>query len=309
MKQFAIDIDQGLSEVPKKLSSKYFYDKRGDELFIEIMKLPEYYLTNSEMEILSKQSDTILKSMGLNGDYFEVYELGAGDGTKTIKFLESLKGKDFKFHPIDISSNAINQIELNYQDKDWLNMEGIVGDYFEVLKTVNSETNKVVLFLGSNLGNMTDEQATQFMNLLDSSMSKGDYLLLGLDLIKDESIIGPAYNDSKGVTSEFNLNLLKRINRELGANFNVDSFCHSPEYDAENGIAFSYIESTKNQTIKIERLSKEFSFKKGEKIHTEISRKYNDEILENILNSTQLNLIKKFTDEKEYYANYLIKKN
>ena len=307
--QFAKDVLVGLTSNPKKLSSKYFYDKKGDELFIEIMNLPEYYLTNSEMEILSEQSGDIVKSMSLNGDYFEVFELGAGDGTKTIKFLEVLKGKSFKYVPVDISENAINLIESNFKPyNSWLKTDGLVGDYFNILKEVNKSTNKIVLFLGSNLGNMDDEKATGFLNLLSNAMNAGDYLLLGLDLKKDKAVIAPAYNDSKGVTAAFNLNLLTRINRELGADFNLTDFAHSPLYDDEKGIAYSFIKPTKAQEVNISKLNKKINFSKGELIHTEISRKYNTEILNSILEPTDLVLQDQFLDQKKYFANFLIQK-
>jgi len=164
------------------------------------------------------------------------------------------------------------------------------------------------LFLGSNLGNMDDEKATGFLNLLSNAMNAGDYLLLGLDLKKDKAVIAPAYNDSKGVTAAFNLNLLTRINRELGADFNLTDFAHSPLYDDEKGIAYSFIKPTKAQEVNISKLNKKINFSKGELIHTEISRKYNTEILNSILESTDLVLQDQFLDQKKYFANFLIQK-
>ena len=168
---------------------------------------------------------------------------------------------------------------------------------------------KVVLFLGSNIGNMDDDIASKFIYSLGTNLQAGDQILLGVDLIKSQDIVLPAYNDKQGITAKFNMNLLNRINNELGGNFNLNHFEHQPEYTEEEGIAISYIVSTINQTVSINATGKSYTFTKGEKIHTEISRKYNDQLIENIIKNTDFSLHEKVLDNKEYFADYILKRN
>jgi L-histidine N-alpha-methyltransferase len=217
--QFKTDVSVGLRSTPKRLSSKYFYDKIGDALFVQIMNMPEYYLTRSEFEIFSKQTQKLIDSFEIQKDnYFELIELGAGDGTKTKELLKELVGQkyNFDYFPIDISQNALNHLDgaLKNEIPD-LNVQSKRGDYFQVLSSFkNSNHKKVVLFLGSNIGNLNDDLAHKFIYQLGANIKPDDVLLLGVDLIKSRDIVLPAYNDAAGITSRFNLNLLQRINNE-----------------------------------------------------------------------------------------------
>lgn len=313
IEQFKNDVLLGLSSEPKFLSSKYFYDKIGDDLFIKIMNSDEYYLTRSEFEIFNEKTNQIINSLEVNKKkFFEIIELGAGDGTKTKQLLKALdiKGYNFKYTPIDISLNALSKLEISLS-KDFPNLivKPTQGDYFQVLKSIkNLEYKKVVLFLGSNIGNLNDNLSNQFLNELGEILNKNDVLILGVDLIKDEKIVLPAYNDSEGLTSRFNLNLLRRINEELGGNFDLSKFIHRPEYNEVEGVAKSYLESLENQSITIESINKVFHFKLGERIHTEISRKYNDDIINVILKNTNFTVKEKLMDSKNYFANYILRK-
>lgn len=307
---FKKDINQGLTSDPKTLPSKYFYDKKGDTLFVEIMNLPEYYLTRSELDIFKNKTDQLIDAFDLKTDsYFELIELGAGDGLKTKELLKVLHTQNYNFDylPIDISSNALSQLEESlHSEIPNLSVKTQQGDYFEVLDSLKkSKQPKVILFLGSNIGNMTDEQSAEFIYKLGANLNSGDKLLLGVDLIKSKEIVLPAYNDSKGVTAAFNLNLLDRINEELEANFNLNKFKHQQEYDEREGIAKSFIVSTENQTVEIKALADSFNFTKGEKIHTEISRKYNDEIIHQIIANSEFELNTKIMDSKAYFADYI----
>lgn len=310
-KEFARDIEKGLSSKPKYLPSKYFYDEIGDEIFVKIMNMPEYYLTNSEFEILSEQAHDIINSWDVSGKTFELYELGAGDGTKTIELLKALKnGFDFVYKPIDISENAIKNLETRLGlELPWLSTEGIVGEYFDILDTMKSETMKVVLFLGSNIGNLLDDRSSFFIQSLASSLNSGDKVLLGVDRKKSKSVILPAYNDAQGYSSQFNLNLLTRINKVFGANFNTAKFLHRPKYDEIEGIAYSYLESVEDQLIDIPLLEMNVHFKKGEQIHTEISRKYDDEVIKEIIRNSGFSMRSVFSDKKIYFSDYLLVKN
>ncbi|WP_111710012.1 L-histidine N(alpha)-methyltransferase [Lutibacter citreus] len=308
---FKKEVKQGLDENPKTLPSKYFYDKKGDALFVEIMNLPEYYLTRSELDIFQNQTQQLINTFGIKPDnYFELIELGAGDGLKTKELLKTLDAQNynFDFFPIDISLNALTLLEkdLNKEIPN-LSVKSQQGDYFKVLDSLKKkEKPKVILLLGSNIGNMTDEQAAEFIYNLGANLLPGDKLLIGVDLIKSEDIVLPAYNDSKGITAKFNMNLLTRINNELGGNFNLNNFKHLPEYNEKEGIAKSFIVSTTNQTVEIKAIGKSYHFNEGEKIHTEISRKYNDEIIEKIIANTDFNLENKIIDSKEYFADYIL---
>jgi uncharacterized SAM-dependent methyltransferase len=212
--------------------------------------------------------------------------------------------------PIDISQNALDKLEQDIKiELPNISLKTKQGDYFQVLESLkNSRQPKIILFLGSNMGNMTDEMASQFIHELGANLRCGDKIFLGVDLIKSTKIILPAYNDSKGITAAFNLNLLVRINRELGGNFNLVNFIHKPEYDEQEGIAKSFLMSTINQKVKIDKLDKTFVFSEGEKIQTEISRKFNDEIIHKIIAKTDFRISNKLSDHKNYFTNYILER-
>ena len=313
IEQFKKDIESGLNKENKTLPSKYFYDKKGDELFVEIMNLPEYYLTRSEFEIFSLRSLDLIHQLDLKtSTYFELIELGAGDGSKTIELLKPLvkDGFQFKYTPIDISSNTLDVLEENiHAQLPNFNVDKLAGDYFDKLNLLKQTPHpKVILFLGSNIGNLTDEQSSHFLNEIANNLNSGDKLVLGLDLRKSKSIVLPAYSDSKGVTKAFNINLLDRINLLLDADFKTNQFAHLAEYEEEEGVARSFIVSTKKQEVKISELGKVYQFGEGEKIHTEISRKYDDDILSKILNPTTFKIKGKLTDTKNLFADYILEK-
>jgi dimethylhistidine N-methyltransferase len=311
IKQFLSEVDEGLSQQPKSLPSKYFYDKKGDALFVKIMELPEYYLTRSEMEIFTNKADQIVDGFDLDkNEYFELFELGAGDGSKTRKLLKELsdQGYQYDYMPIDISLNALDQLQQSLAiDLPYVSVKPKHGDYFTILESLkNSHHPKVVLFLGSNIGNMKDKEAAEFIYHLGESLKTNDRILLGVDLKKPVDVILPAYNDSKGITRAFNLNLLYRINEELGGNFDLDAFEHTPKYTEQEGVAKSYLESLQDQHVTISKIGKTYRFAVGEKIHTEISRKYDDEVLDKILENTDFEITAKLTDKKMYFADYIL---
>ncbi|MDN3667426.1 L-histidine N(alpha)-methyltransferase [Algibacter miyuki] len=311
IENFKNEVNKGLESNPKTLPSKYFYDKKGDALFVEIMNLPEYYLTRCELDIFQNKTQELVDAFGVKPNtYFELIELGAGDGTKTKELLKLLDSENYSFDyfPIDISSNALGLLEQDLnKELPNVSVQTKQGDYFEILATLkDSKKPKIVLFLGSNIGNMTDDLAAKFIYNLGANLQAGDKLLLGVDLIKANEIVRPAYNDSKGITAKFNLNLLDRINNELDGDFNLNHFKHQPEYDKNEGIAKSFIESTIDQTVEIKAIGKTYKLAEGEKIHTEISRKYNDKLVEKIIANTDFNLEAKIQDNKGYFADYIL---
>ncbi len=309
--QFKKDVEQGLSKTHKSIPSKYFYDKVGDALFVQIMNMPEYYPTRAEFEIFKDKCHKMIESIGVKPDtFFDLIELGAGDGTKTKELLYALLkgGFNFDYVPIDISLSALESLESDLgQEFPELKVRKKHGDYFGVLETLKENHHpKVILFLGSNIGNLTDEQSAEFIYQIGANLKAGDKLILGVDLIKSEKLVIPAYNDPHGITSAFNLNLLSRINKELGGDFDLSTFQHAPEYTSNEGIARSYLVSLVSQEIPISGIGKSFKFEKGEKMQTEISRKYNDEILDNILNKTDFKIVAKLTDSQVYFADYIL---
>ena len=313
LEQFKKDVVEGLRKTTQKtLPSKYFYDKKGDELFVKIMRLPEYYLTRAEMEIFQEKTSEIIAALQLNKDKkYSLIELGAGDGTKTIHLLRELikRNYNFEYSPVDFSIDALDGISafLN-AELPRLVVKPNHSEYFKALENLKQDgTIKVILFLGSNIGNLVDEQATEFIYQLGSSLEKGDKIILGVDLKKSKEIILPAYNDNQGITAEFNLNLLDRINKELGSNFNRANFIHAPDYDEEVGIAKSYIKSLIKQSVTLAEYK--FNFEKDELIHTEVSRKYDDQVVKQILARTDITWEHKIVDDNNLFADYILERN
>jgi dimethylhistidine N-methyltransferase len=311
IEQFSSDVDAGLSNAQKQLPSKYFYDETGDALFVKIMALPEYYLTRAEMEIFTVQTSAMIDALTLNkNEYFELIELGAGDGSKTKKLLKALseQGYQYDYLPIDISENALGKLQQSLANElPEVSVKTQQGDYFCILENLKkSQHPKVVLFLGSNIGNMLDEEASHFLSSLGETLNIGDKLLLGVDLIKSEEIILPAYNDSSGITRQFNLNILDRINRELGGDFDLSKFDHQPYYKQHEGIAKSYLKSLSDQQVTINHIGKSYEFKAGEMIHTEISRKYDDKMIQQIIKDSGFSIQNKLCDKEVLFADYFL---
>ncbi|MCY7376060.1 MAG: L-histidine N(alpha)-methyltransferase [Pyrinomonadaceae bacterium] len=309
---FADDVMKGLSGTPKFLSSKYFYDDEGSRLFLEIMKLPEYYLTRAETEIFSTQTRQIFEAFAENAAGFDLIELGAGDGSKTSLLVDFFLKQNavFKYVPIDISAEALNLLTENFQAKfPTLSIQSEQGDYFQTLETFKSkfDRRKIILFLGSNIGNFAADQAVVFFKSLREVMNPNDLLFVGFDLQKNPRQIRQAYDDKQGVTAQFNLNLLTRINRELGANFSVPDFSHYATYHPIDGAARSFLISRKAQTVSIEVLNRQFEFADWEPIFMEISQKYSQPMIENLAKTSGFEVSQYFFDGQKFYSNALWK--
>lgn len=304
---FADEVREGLGSSPKHLSSKWFYDKRGDQLFVKIMHMPEYYLTDCEHQIFKEQSLDMVAAFGFEDAPFELIELGAGDGTKTLELLKVLDPNQFVYKPIDISEHAVQTLTKRVNDElPDVAVQGVQGEYFQVLRTLQSEAAKVILFMGSNIGNMLDERAGKFLRELGGVMNASDKLLMGIDLKKSKDIVLPAYDDAQGYTKAFNLNILHRINRELGGNFDVAQFKHAPSYDEVTGIAKSHIRSKIDQEVRINALGECYQFSEGEEVFVEVSRKYDDDILEKIIKNSGLKVINRFYDDRQFFCDVLL---
>lgn len=278
VRDFAYDTLVGLSERPKRMPSKYFYDDAGSRYFQRIMDLPEYYPTRCETEILKEHVAAMTAPIASRP--FNLVDLGAGDGKKTMIVIEHLRsiGADFVYVPIDISEGAMRQLVGTIRERmPGVRVEGLVSEYAEgvhYLGREHGDRKNLVLFLGSNIGNFSIVQARAFLRRLWSVLREGDYALIGFDLKKDIEVLLAAYNDRQGVTAEFNLNLLRRMNRELGADFDVSTFRHYGTYNVFSGAMESYLVSLEPQIVRIGALEQSFAFDAWEPLHTEYSYKY-----------------------------------
>jgi dimethylhistidine N-methyltransferase len=305
---FALDVLTGFSSKPKFLASKYFYDTKGSELFKKITETKEYYPTRCEFEIFNEQKEQIVKALPSE---FSLIELGAGDGRKTRVLLEEMfeQKKDFEYLPIDISESAITEMTTKFVSDytPQLKMHGVVGEYIEGLRWVkeNRDKPKVILFLGSNLGNFNETQAIVFLRTIWNSLEAGDVFIMGVDLKKDIDVMLDAYNDAGKVTSDFNLNVLTRINNELDADFDISQFQHFGTYNPKLGAMESYIISMVEQEVSIGYLKKKFVFKSFEPIHMEYSHKYSDQDIQFLANETGFKIDRCFSDSKKYFSDYL----
>ena len=309
---FYNDVLKGLRSSPKYLPSKYFYDAKGDALFQKIMAAPEYYVTNADLEIFSQQSDELAKVL-VNGDQnFDILELGAGDAVKSTYLLKSLAdaGKKFTYWPIDISSNIIEFLNIDMPIRiPGLQIKGLTGEYLDMIeKSFRLSANKkLLLFLGSSIGNFELADARKFLKEIYMIMRPGDLMLIGFDLKKDPHQILAAYNDAAGFTKAFNLNLLVRINTELGANIDVDAFEHFPTYDPVTGSCRSYLVSKKKQMISIPG-APDIKLENHEPIDMELSQKFSIDEIDGMGSELGFNPRPYFFDEMGWYCNAIWEK-
>lgn len=307
------DAVAGLSSEPKYLLSKYFYDSRGSELFREIMNMPEYYLTGCELEIFKNQNQVIAAALVNNTGKFDLVELGSGDGLKTRILLEAIikTATQIRYIPVDISSEAnrelVDRLAQNFPD---LPVDPFTGDFFRLKEKLNGAVyrKKVILFLGSNIGNFNDKETNDFLNLLTDMCSSGDRALIGFDLKKSPGIIMDAYSDSQGNTARFNLNHLERLNRELDADFDTDKFKHHTTYDPIDGEVRSYLVSVDQQEVTFGLTGERFHFDRWEPILMERSRKYDPGKIESLARDHGFKVVSNFTDSKGWFIDSLWEK-
>lgn len=303
--QFAEDVLAGLRQTPKNLHAKYFYDKDGDELFQQIMACPEYYLTRCELEIFQSQTDELADIISASQREFNLIELGAGDATKSQYLLNALVQRPvpFTYMPIDISGNILSVLgERLRSELPGLDILPLEGEYLDMLQVAADSSYRcnVVMFLGSNIGNMNAEEALGFCRELRSMLHPGDLVLIGFDLKKHPKIILDAYNDRAGVTAKFNLNLLKRINRELQADFDLQQFEHYQMYDPDTGACKSYLVSLQDQTVNIGR--HRIAFARDETMFMEVSQKYTPEEIKQMGSEAGFRSIGHLFDSKGWFA-------
>lgn len=307
-REFENHIKEGLTAFPKFLSSRYIYDDLGDKLFQKIMALPEYYLTDAEYNIIDTFKSEISAPFQDEAG-FDLIELGAGDGKKTKLLLEQLHkdGIKFTYIPIDISQHSIDTLTESLKTAyPTMDVQGEQGTYFKVLKDLAryNQRPKLIMVLGSNIGNLKHPEAINFLKQIQNLMSDKDGLFMGFDQKKNPITIQNAYADATGVTQEFNRNLLHRINREMDGNFPVEKFDHWESYNPETGTAKSFLIATQACEVRLEKLDLTINFNAWETIHTEISQKYDDEIVTWLAQESGLKIKAVYEDDKKLFKNY-----
>lgn len=309
-KTFAEEISSSLNRDSKFITPKFFYDKKGSDLFEKICTLPEYYPTRTEITIL-KNLQTELPSF--IDDSFRLVELGSGASVKTRLLLDifTKMQQTTEYLPIDISEILAESSEQLLQDYDNLRITGIIDTYeggLEFLKNYDSKNN-LIIFLGSSFGNFSPSNGKTFLEKINSTMKPGDLFLIGLDLVKDSQILESAYDDAQGVTAEFNLNVLSRINNELDADFNLSNFSHYSTYNKESQRIEMYLKSLVNQSVIISKSNLSLNLEKNELIHTEYSHKYTLEQIKTLLKSTGFKINHTWLDDDAHFSLTLVSKN
>lgn len=302
------EVYSGLTSFPKKLSPWLFYDEEGSELFEKITELPEYYLTRTERNIFSSYADEIIAAASDN-DRLTIIELGAGTATKTGLLLSAAVHAQgsILYQPIDVSPTALEQAQQRISEE----IRGVtvlprVADYTEGLEAIDVDgCRKMVLYIGSSIGNFDPAQARALLKSVRRQLSPGDSVLLGVDLVKDLRLLLAAYNDTSGITAAFNKNVLTRINRELGGNFNLKRFRHRAIWNREKSRIEMHLESLIAQRVSLPELELDIAFLRGETIHTENSYKYTREAVVRMLASAGFRLRSVWSDPENWFGVFL----
>ncbi len=307
--RMAEDVRAGLLSQPKDLSAwpKYFYDERGSELFEDITELPEYYQTRTEASILEARSREIVERTRCR----ELVELGSGSASKTRVLLDAMASEEvdpFRYVPLDVSESALEGSALKLlEEYPRLRIQGFVGDFEGPLERVFSGGEgegggRLVIFLGGTLGNFTPEKRREFLGKLRAGLREGDHLLVGMDLVKDPSVLEAAYDDAKGVTAEFNKNLLRALNEKLGASFDPDLFEHRSVFNREKSRVEMWLHSQVAQKMMVQALGMEVAFEAGEGMRTEISTKFTLESARAMFGEGGFELSELYTDPDDLFG-------
>jgi L-histidine N-alpha-methyltransferase len=298
--QILRDVRDGLRKNPKELPSKYFYDERGSELFERITELPEYYLTRAERSLLERKIPAVIAKLAPSS----LVELGAGSASKTRIILDAMRSRESakSYVPIDVSAEFLEStaalLRTEYPD---ITILPVVSDITAPFTLPRLAQPVLIAFLGSTIGNFDRPSAVALISHVTDLMNPGDTFLLGADLRKDAAVLHAAYNDSQGVTAAFNLNLLARLNRELGASFPVEKFEHRAFYGTDEHRIEMHLVARDSFKVSIPGAG-EFAFARGESIRTELSHKYDRAAIEEILGAAQMELVDWITDERNEFA-------
>lgn len=306
LSEIADDVLAGLSATPKSLPPKLFYDAAGSALFDEITRLPEYYPTRFETQIFRQHAKDILRAAG---EQLDIVELGAGMATKTRLLLREVLKRQLtvNYTPVDISADALDVCASSLRRELLrVKVDPCVADFSMAMPRLPQAKNtRLMLYIGSSIGNFDPDHAQQLLGSMRLSLRRGDALLLGTDMRKDEATLVAAYDDSLGVTAKFNKNLLARINRELGADFNLAQFRHIALWNSEESRIEIYLESETEQTVAIPALKRRFTFARGERIHTENSYKYTQNGVQKMLAKAGFRHEESWTDSRKWYSVHL----
>lgn len=296
------DVRTGLLEAPYSLQPKYFYDERGSELFDNICNTPEYYPTRVEDELLQLHCDSIIAET-LPG---QIIELGSGTSRKTRRLFDACENKahSCSYAPFDVCEPMLIQTANDLRSSySWLDVSPLLGDYHAGLANLPLEYDRnLFVFLGSTIGNFEPDEAKSFILDLRNKMHDGDYFLIGADRVKNVDVLNAAYNDSMGLTAEFNLNVLRVLNRELGSNFDLNKFQHQAHYNVEKGRIEMYLLSLEDQKIDIDSLQASIKLQQGEKILTELSHKYKSDEIESQLTNYGFEVLKHYQPDSQYFS-------
>ena len=308
-KTFADEISSSLSKDSKSIHPKFFYDKKGSALFEQICALPEYYPTRTEIKILKNLKHEL---WGFLDDSFRLVELGSGSSVKTRLILDIFSGfqNKIEYFPIDISEILTESSELLQKDYPNLYITGIIDTYEGGLGFIEKYDDKknLIIFLGSSYGNFVPNEGKTFLQKINSTMKKEDLFLIGLDLVKNKKILEGAYNDSQGITANFNLNVLSRINDELDADFILNNFEHVAKYNEGDQRVEMYLRSLVNQSVIISKANLSLKLKQGELIHTEHSHKYKLSQIKELMEKTGFEIKQNWLDENNHYVLILVSK-
>ncbi len=298
--ELANDARAGLSTRPKHMPSKWFYDSRGSQLFEDITRLPEYYLTRAETEILQANADDIVSSV----NPAEIVELGSGFSVKTKLLIDAMhRAGGTRYLPIDISEDAVWDAARHLCTYyPWLAIDGVVGDYFTDLDKVPRRGRRLVTFLGSTVGNYPEAERKDLLQALAGMLAPGDALLLGVDLVKAEELLVAAYDDAAGVTAEFNRNMLHVLNRELDADFPVADFDYVVEWNERRACVEMGLRATRPMVITLNKLDLEIAFEAGEELHNEVAYKFTRRTATDELSAAGLTLTGWYSDHFHRFA-------
>jgi L-histidine N-alpha-methyltransferase len=299
--QLARNVRRGLTAKPKVLPPKYFYDARGSRLFEKITRLPEYYQTRAERGILERCAPSIVAEAKPQ----VLVEFGSGSASKTRVLLDAMRAAGVLrgYGPVDVSEDASRRAaDSLLRDYPELRVEGVIGDFEHPRDLPFPGTRRLLAFLGSTIGNLEEPEAVSFLSSVAAEMTPADGFLIGFDLVKDRETLELAYNDAAGVTADFNLNILRVLNRELGAEFDLRAFRHRAFYDRQKARIEMHLESARHQTVRIGDLNLDVRFEKGETVRTELSHKYTRESAATLLAGGGLRLRRWETDEQGLFA-------
>jgi len=303
------EIIKGLKSSPKYISPKYFYDKKGSELFETITQLDEYYPTRTEKSILS----SIVDKLDLDFSNLSIIELGSGDASKISLLFRQISEDqlaEINYHPLDISKSAIEKAsEQLAEEFPMISISGIVADFIHQINLVPKTGRRLFCFFGSTIGNLNRNEIKEFIKLVGEEMQQGDSLLLGMDMVKDITVLEKAYNDGKGITAQFNKNILNVINSICGTNFDIESFEHFAFYNKDEHRIEMHLKAMKDMVVLSASGTDKIHIKKGETIHTENSHKFNFDDIKTVGIWSGLDVEKIITDNNKWFSLVYYKKN